>query len=408
MKILVHDHSGHPFQAELSRELARRGHRVTHSYVAGYVSGKGRLVANPGETIVFEGIGGDAPIPKDRFVERLRRELMRGFSLVRHVRRVDPDITFVSNVQIPTLVIFAAAMSLLRRPWVLWHQDIYAVALKSLAGNKLSRKFRIVAWLFWVAERWCARRAAAIVVISDSFVAIHDQWGTADKVTVIPNWAPVGEIVPVERDNAWAQEQALDGRLRVLYSGTLGLKHNPALLPELVGRIRDLGVDAQLIVVNEGPAESVLRTESARLGVDLVLLPFQPYERLSEVLSSADLLVAILDHEAGAFSVPSKTLSYLCAGRPVLGLMPEENLAASLIRSAGGCVVSPDLASLDEAALFAAGLVKDAGEAQRIGRQARDLAELEFALPGLTDRFEAILAAASRLPSQNTDRILAS
>ncbi|RZI91754.1 MAG: hypothetical protein EOO67_10000, partial [Microbacterium sp.] len=31
--------------------------------------------------------------------------------------------------------------------------------------------------------------------------------------------------------------------------------------------------------------------------------------------------------QAGAFSVPSKTLSYLCAGRPVVGLMPEENAA---------------------------------------------------------------------------------
>ncbi len=31
MRILVHDYSGHPFQAQLSRELARRGHDVVHS-----------------------------------------------------------------------------------------------------------------------------------------------------------------------------------------------------------------------------------------------------------------------------------------------------------------------------------------------------------------------------------------
>ena len=28
MNILLHDFAGHPFQAQLSRELARRGHRV--------------------------------------------------------------------------------------------------------------------------------------------------------------------------------------------------------------------------------------------------------------------------------------------------------------------------------------------------------------------------------------------
>lgn len=403
MKILVHDHSGHPFQAELSRELARRGHDVTHSFVSGYVSGKGRLAPAPGESVLFEGIGGDAPVPKDKFMARLAREAARGFALVRQVRRVDPDVTIVSNVQIPTLVIFAAAMALLRRPWVLWHQDIYAVALKSLAGRKLSRKFRIVAWLFWVAERWCARRARAIVVIADSFVPIHEQWGTANKVTVIPNWAPVGEIIPVPRDNAWAREQGLDDRMRILYSGTLGLKHNPALLPALVRQIVEQGIDAHLIVVNEGPAAAILKAEAERLSVDLTLLPFQPYERLSEVLSSADLLVVLLENESGAFSVPSKTLSYLCAGRPVLGMMPEENLAASLIRSAAGCVVAPQLDALPEAARFAADLHKAPELAESVGRQARDLAEREFALKGLADRFEEILRE-----SQNTDMHLAS
>ena len=72
----------------------------------------------------------------------------------------------VSNVQIPTLVVFAFLMMLARKPWVLWHQDVYAVAVKSFAGDKLGRGFRLLAAIFLVAERWCARRAAAIVVIA--------------------------------------------------------------------------------------------------------------------------------------------------------------------------------------------------------------------------------------------------
>ena len=70
MKVLVHDHSGHPFQAELSRELARRGHQVTHSYVSGYVSGKGQLAALPGEDITFIGIGGAKKVEQRRYVLR--------------------------------------------------------------------------------------------------------------------------------------------------------------------------------------------------------------------------------------------------------------------------------------------------------------------------------------------------
>ncbi len=396
MKVLIHDHSGHPFQAELSRELARRGHDVTHSYVAGYVSGKGRLSAQPGETTRYVGIGGEEKIDQQAYAKRLGREVKRGFQLFRHVREVDPDIVMLSNVQIPTMVIFAALMALFRRPWILWHQDVYAVALRKLAGTKLSGKFRIVAWLFWQAEKWCARRAAAVVVIADSFVGVHEKWGTAEKTTVIPNWAPVAELTPRERDNVWAKQQELTATPRLVYSGTLGLKHNPELLTQLAAAVQALGTSVDLVVVTEGAAETVLLEDAARRGVELTLLPFQPYDALPDVLGSADVLVVLLEKDAGAFSVPSKTLSYLCAGRPILGFVPAENLAAQLIEETGGCVLPPDTSSVQAGAAWVRDLLADPARAAEIGVASRALAEREFELSGCADRFERILESAVR------------
>lgn len=45
LRILVHDFAGHPFQIDLSRALARRGHVVRHVYCESYTSGKGDLAA---------------------------------------------------------------------------------------------------------------------------------------------------------------------------------------------------------------------------------------------------------------------------------------------------------------------------------------------------------------------------
>ena len=391
MRILVHDYAGHPFQAQLSRSLSHRGHDVVHSYCAAYASGKGRLEALPGETLRFEPIGVDFRIAKMDFGRRLIQEVRLGFELVRLIRRERPDVVMVANVPIPTLSVMAVALILLRIPWVLWHQDVQAVAIRSFAGEKLSGAFRLVADAIEVAERWCARRAKAIVVISEGFLGVHEDWGTRAKTTVIPNWAPLDEIVPVDRDNAWAAEHGLSPGARIVYSGTLGLKHNPTLLPQLVARVRERGVEAQLVIVNEGPAEQILREEAARLGVDLVLLPFQRYERLSEVLGSATVLVVLLEKDAGVFSVPSKTLSYLCAGRPVLGMMPSENLAAALVSQVDGCVVSPDASALDDAAAYVVDVAKDEERAATLGKAAREFAEREFGLEPITDRFERIL-----------------
>ena len=69
-------------------------------------------------------------------------------------------------------------------------------------------------------------------------------------------------------------------------------------------------------MISEGMGEARLRESAARAALpNLRLLPFQPIDHYPDVLGAADVLVALLEPTAGTF-VPSKVLSYLCAGRP--------------------------------------------------------------------------------------------
>ena len=392
MRLLVFDFSGHPFQAQLSRELSRRGHDVTHAWCDAYVSGHGRLEAGPGETLRFSPVSVGRTIAKTSYAKRSLQEVRLGLDLLAFVRRTRPDAVLVANTPIPMMVMLAAMLWLRRTPWVLWHQDVQAVAVARLAGNKLSPIFSVLARVLEWGERWSSRRAAAIVVITEAFRAVHSKWGTADKVTVIPNWAPLDEISPRQRDNDWAVTHGLDDEPTLLYAGTLGLKHDPELLVALAAEVRAQGTPVRLVVVNEGPAEPVVRAAAARLSVPLTLLPFQSYADLPDVLASGDILVVLLEQDAGEFSVPSKTLSYLAAGRPVLGLMPSENLAASLVLGAGGFVAPPLRSSLPAAGLWADQLLRDPARLAQLGAESRLLAEKEFALETCADAFEQILA----------------
>jgi colanic acid biosynthesis glycosyl transferase WcaI len=396
MRILVHDFSGHPFQAELSRELSRRGHVVTHSWCAAHVSGRGRLEAEPGERLVFAPIAVGERIDKLSFASRLVKEFRYGRQLARQTGRLRPDVVLLANVPIPMLVTWVLWAAVRRVPFVLWQQDVQGVAVRSFAGTRLTRAFLMVAIAIGAGERWASRRARAIVVISDSFRAVHREWGTDGKVSVIPNWAPVEEITPTARDNAWAVRHGLDAEPTLLYSGTLGLKHNPALLVQLARSVRDRGTPVRLVVVSEGPAMDVIRHEAHRLDVPVKLLPFQPYADLPGVLGSGDVLVVLLEATAGGFSVPSKTLSYLCAGRPVLGLLPPTNLAASLIELAGSLALPPEPESLPAAATWLVGLLADEERRTQLGAASRTVAEKEFALGGCADNFEKILEASCR------------
>ena len=96
-------------------------------------------------------------------------------------------------------------------------------------------------------------------------------------------------------------------------------------------------------MVSEGLGADRLRGPAGATRVDnLRLLPFQPWEDLPDMLGAADVLLVLLEAEAGAFSVPSKILTCLCAGRPILAAMPAANLGARTIAAAGaGIVVAP-------------------------------------------------------------------
>ncbi|MCE5292000.1 MAG: glycosyltransferase family 4 protein [Nocardiaceae bacterium] len=390
MRLLVHDYSGHPFQAELSRSLAGRGHTVRHSTCASHVSGKGDLSNDSSGRLTYSELG-RSPLHKQAFIRRMREEVGFGLELIRETRRFKPDAVVLSNVPIPMQVAVSIYFSLVRMPWLYWMQDVQGVAVRSFAGRKLGRAWLVVAFIMGVLERMCARSSAHIVVIADAFLDVHRKWGTIGKTSVVPNWAPLEEIKPVKRDNDWALEHGLRDVVTILYSGTLGLKHNPELLVELTARVRDLGHDARLVVVSEGAAVPVIRDAAAKRDVPAQLMPFQPYERLSEVLGSGDVLVVLLDESAGAFSVPSKTMSYMCAGRPILGLMPKENSAAALLIRSDCAVLPPRATSLDAAANWIDSVVANREKWNMLADNTRALAETEFSLKRSTDSFETIL-----------------
>jgi len=228
------------------------------------------------------------------------------------------------------------------------------------------------------------------IVISDDFKPILESWGIQkSNITVIENWATLDEMPRRPRDNAWAGEHGTEQSPCFLYSGTLGLKHNPDLLLQLAIH----NPEATVIVVSQGLGADWLSDRKSELGLNnLTLLPFQPYDRLPDVLAASDILVAILEPDADVFSVPSKVLTYLCAARPVLLAVPVNNLAARIVeRNSAGFVVSPN--DTEGFLAAAATLLGDSDARAEMAGNARAYAENNFNIETITDRFEAVLSA---------------
>ena len=169
-----------------------------------------------------------------------------------------------------------------------------------------------------------------------------------------------------------------------MYSGTLGLKHNPRQLLELARGFRD----AAVVVISEGMGADWLEEHRLSEAVtNLRVLGYQEYDHYADVLATGDVLLAVLEPEAGVFSVPSKVLSYHAAGRPILAAIPRTNLAARIIDRAGsGFVAEPgDFPAFNA---YAGTLVADADKRESMGRAARLYAEKSFDITEIGNQFE--------------------
>jgi glycosyltransferase involved in cell wall biosynthesis len=389
MRLVVHDYSGHPGQVHLSRELARRGHEVEHQFCASYTTGRGATERREGdpESFTVRSIQLRRQFARYSPILRLSQELQYAHEANRAILAARADIAILSNVPLLSLFLLAWALRMRGMPYVFWQQDIYSDAIRAISRKRLGRFGGLVGWLAARCERRIARSAAAVVAISDTFIEQLEAWGVESSgVHVIPNWAAIDEMPPRPRDNDWAKSVGLIGVPVVMYAGTLGLKHDPSAIVRLA---ETAPPGTRVVVVSQGLGREWLEVK-ARGVPGLTLVDYQPYEQLPDMLASADVLLVLLEQDASRYSVPSKVLNYLCAGRPILGLLPRDNAVAETVESAGaGLVVTPG--DWDAASASLNRLLSDPSERQQMGAAARDYAERTFDVRAVGDRFEAVL-----------------
>jgi colanic acid biosynthesis glycosyl transferase WcaI len=390
LKILIHDYAGHPFQVDLSRELALRGHDVRHAYFHGDRGPKGRLEPSSSDPkgLSFTGVSLTRPYDKASFVRRRFDDVSYGREVAKLILSEKSDIVISGNTPTEAQSAIVKACGKNGPAFVFWVQDFYSIAVSKLLRKKLGVLGATIGAYYSFLERNQFRNSDAIVVITEPFADLAKRWaGSSDKVFTIENWGTLNEIAPLPKDNDWARRHAVDDSFNFLYSGTLGLKHNPELLIDLAWAVKGR---AKVVVVSQGVGASYLERAKHEQTIDnLILLPLQPFSDLSMVLAASDVAVATIEPDAGMFSVPSKVQSYLCAGRAVLLAAPSENLAADVVRKSGsGLVVDPtDQAGFLEAALR---LLDDDALRSESAANGRKFALANYDVGRVADRFETV------------------
>ena len=276
----------------------------------------------------------------------------------------------------PTVALAAWALGRLKGvPYVIKLTDLASDAalatgiMRDGALLKLARK----------VEAFAYRHALAVVCLCQGFVDRLARLGIpAENLRVIPDWADTERIRPLASDMTFCKGNEIPPeKFIVLHTGNMGKKQrliNVIQAAELSKEITEL----LWVLVGQGEERTALEHEIAVRGLSNIrLLPLQPAATLSNVYASAGALLLNQTATMEDAVIPSKLLTYMAAGRPIVAAVSNRSEVARHIERADCGVVIPaeNPRALVDAALQ---LRLDSSLRQRLGENGRKYVEANF------------------------------
>ena len=188
------------------------------------------------------------------------------------------------------------------------------------------------------------------------------------QIQVIPNFLISSSIKPQSRLTNYREEHQLGEKLIVMYSGNLGNSQSFQLITDAAKK-HDEKDDIVYVINGNGAMSDQLKQQANQLK-NLLVVDYQPIERLSEVLASADIHLIPLRAGLGDMSVPSKIYSIFASGRPVIASVDSGTEIDKIVtESKGGIAVPPD--DFDSFTLALENLIENSELREEMGKKAR-------------------------------------
>jgi colanic acid biosynthesis glycosyl transferase WcaI len=307
-----------------------------------------------------------------------------------------PDLLFVVSPPLGLAIAAVMLSWLWRVPYIFHVADLQPDTALDLGMVRSGR----VARLLYAVERLAYRRAAIVSTLTGAMRArIIAKGIPAEKVVLFADWADPGLFALARApSDSIRQELGLGDAFLVLHAGNMGVKQGLDVVLDAALQTRSNPAIVYLLV-GDGAMRPHLEGRARALGLDNVrMLPLLDHERFLRLLAAADVCLVTQQRTVADVVFPSKVLTLLAAGKPVIASVTGGSAVANVISGAGaGMVVPPE----DGDALLAAieALRRDPPLRAGMGAAGRAYAsrhwERTATLSYLTDTVERLADASS-------------
>jgi colanic acid biosynthesis glycosyl transferase WcaI len=300
-----------------------------------------------------------------------------------------PELLMVISPPLALGLIGALMSRVWRVPYIFHVEDVQPDAAADLGMLSNRRLLRAL----YAIERLSYQHAAMVSTLTEAMRARIVCKGVADdKVKVFAHWAPphLFTLPAAGSDGLFRRRHGLCGRLVALHSGNIGVKQG---LDVVLHAARHSSADSRVVylIVGDGAARARLEAEAGAMRLNNVrFMRVLPPDEYLDLMATADLCLLTQQRSVSDIVFPSKVVSILAAGRPlVASVNPDSEVVNVLCGAKAGIAVAPeDPGSLAHAV---SALAADEGLRIKTGANGRSYAHQHWNSERVLPRMEADL-----------------
>ncbi|MDH4140615.1 MAG: glycosyltransferase family 4 protein [Coriobacteriia bacterium] len=306
-----------------------------------------------------------------------------------------PDVVFATSTPLTVGIPGWIASALRGVPFVFEVRDLWPEAAIQMGAIKRGSVLaRFAGWL----ERFLYRRATAVIALSPGMAeGVMAHGIDEERVHTIPNSCDLDLFSPGPKDAEIAEQFDIAGRFVVAYAGAIGPSNGlEDIVPQAARLLAERGrEDITFLIAGDGKSLPRMRElkEEWALG-NMILAGSMPKHDIPRLLRTADVLMTLFaDVPILAVNSPNKFFDGIATGKPMLVNSPGWTRDLVQENDIGVYVPPTDANALADAVER---LAADPEAVERMGRNARSLAEREFDRNDLAARLIGVLEEAVR------------
>lgn len=275
--------------------------------------------------------------PHSKMLQRFWESMDFGFKSARYIKKHRDEIEYIYNAgwHLFGLYIVSKVAKRYHIPYMVPIQDVYPESLLTKGLNYGIIK-KLVKKILFPLDLYTQKNAHIVRTNSVEMASYLSQTRNIplDKYLIVYNW---------QNEEDFREITGEKNRKRFVFSyvGSINVHSNVDLIIKAYAKART--DNTEMKVYGGGNQAEACKELAKQLNLDSVSFGFVSRNDVPRIQSKADVMLMALPTGNGRLCMPSKLISYMLSGKPVLASIDTDCEAAKIINESGcGIVVEPD------------------------------------------------------------------